>query len=54
VLDVPEIADSIARTPKTPSRRSTARPPDIDGTVASLESIAQDYANLCANSERSH
>jgi hypothetical protein len=53
VVDVPEIADAITRTPKTPLRPLTAGTPDIDGTVASLERIAEDYAKLCAGNERS-
>lgn len=52
VLDVPEIMDAIARTPKTPVRPVSARTPAIDVTMASLEKIAADYAILCAGNQR--
>jgi hypothetical protein len=48
VVDLRQLADAIAQTPKTPSRPVTARAPDVDATLASLERIAEDYADLCA------
>lgn len=48
VMDVTAVTSAIARTPQARLRPATARAPHIDETVAYLESIAADYARLCA------
>jgi hypothetical protein len=50
VVDVGALMSAIARTPKVPVLSRSARAPEIDQSLAYLESITADYAKLCATS----